>query len=76
MLTLRANQARFDQYRNGRNYSVFAEELGVHQSTLTRILKDGVAPGPRFVAQALTALPSTFDHLFDVVEAKESRMRD
>lgn len=69
MFTIRANSQRFEELRKGRDYSTFARDLNVHQSTLTRIVKNGVAPGPRFIAQALQALPYAFDSLFDVVEA-------
>lgn len=65
--TVRANTERFEELRQERFYSDLAGELGVHQSTLTRIIRNGVAPGPRFIAQALLTFPYTFDQLFDIV---------
>lgn len=67
--TVRANSERFEEIRDGRDYRAFATELDVHQSTLTRIVKKGAAPGPRFIAHSLHYLPYRFDDLFEMVEA-------
>lgn len=74
--TLRANTDQFEQIRDGRHYSAFASELAVHQSTLTRVLRQGVAPGPKFVAQALHVLPYRFDQLFHVVDESDVPSRN
>lgn len=73
--TVRANTERFEELRKDRFYSDLAGELGVHQSTLTRIIREGVAPGPRFIAQALLTFPHTFDELFSIVVDEKAANR-
>lgn len=65
--TVRANAERFEELRAGRPFQDFSAELGVHPSTLSRIVKEGVAPGPKFIGSSLQALPYQFDDLFQVV---------
>ncbi|QFZ24091.1 transcriptional regulator [Saccharothrix syringae] len=44
-----------------------ARAMGVHRSTVTRVLTGHLQPGPAFIGGALTALaPMQFDDLFEI----------
>lgn len=46
-----------------------ADALGVHRSTVGRVLADELRPGPVFIAGALSAFKTmSFTDLFEVVE--------
>ncbi|MFD7652872.1 helix-turn-helix domain-containing protein [Actinosynnema sp. NPDC059797] len=44
-----------------------ARRMEVNRSTVTRVLKGDLQPGPAFVGGALAALGKQFDDLFEVV---------
>ncbi|MFD7655066.1 transcriptional regulator [Actinosynnema sp. NPDC059797] len=58
--------ARLAGYQSG--YSL-ARAMGVNRSTVMRMLKGSIQPGPVFIGSALAALaPMEFGDLFEVVE--------
>lgn len=44
-----------------------ARAMGVNRSTVTRVIKGDLRPGPAFIAGALTALHADFLNLFKIV---------
>lgn len=50
-----------------------AQAMGVNRSTVTRIIKGDLQPGPVFIASALKALDKDFDELFEIVVFRSSR---
>lgn len=72
MRTIRPNLDRFKQIQGSRTLKDLAGEIGVHQSTLSRVLdaKNPSEPGPRFVGACLLALPHPFDAMFYAVDTE------
>lgn len=46
-----------------------AKVLGVNDGTVSRVFAGIAAPGPRFIAATLSALPVRFDDVFSVVQS-------
>ncbi|MFT7841811.1 helix-turn-helix transcriptional regulator [Saccharothrix sp. BKS2] len=68
--TIRLRACAFVQAaRSARLHSDYAlaREMDVNRSTVTRVLKGELQPGPAFVGGALAALGKQFDDLFEVV---------
>lgn len=55
--------------RSARLHSDYAlaQAMGVNRSTVTRVIKGELPPGPAFIGGALTALRGQFDDLFEIV---------
>ncbi|WP_447005872.1 transcriptional regulator [Saccharothrix isguenensis] len=55
--------------RSARLHSDYAlaRAMGVNRSTVTRVLKGELQPGPAFIGGALTALRRQFEDLFEIV---------
>lgn len=68
MRTLRPNLDHFNDRRGSKTLAVFAGELGVDKSTLSRVLTGKAEPGPRFIACVLATQPHAFGHFFEVVD--------
>lgn len=72
--TIKVRVVKFDRYmRLAKFDSVYAlaQAMGVHRSTIGRVMDGELKPGPAFIAGALTAFaPASFTELFEVVEDK------
>lgn len=77
--TVRLRASEFlDAARRARFTSDYAlaRAMGVNRSTVTRVLKGDLQPGPAFIAGAVTALSADFAHLFEIVhDTRRSRDR-
>lgn len=62
------NLETLGRLRNGQPWGTFAEQIGVHPGTLSRI-RHGAQPGPAFIASVVTAYPVRMDELVTVVAA-------
>lgn len=72
MRTIRPNLACFKQIQGSQTLSALAARIGVHQSTLSRVLDpdNPAEPGPRFVGACLLALPHDFDAMFFAIDTE------
>jgi hypothetical protein len=65
---------KFDQYMRLAKFesiNALAQVMGVHRSTVCRVMDGQLQPGAAFIAGALTAFaPASFTELFDVVEGR------
>ncbi|QFZ16943.1 helix-turn-helix domain-containing protein [Saccharothrix syringae] len=61
--------------RSARLHSDYAlaRAMGVNRSTVTRVIRGELQPGPAFIGGALTALDGQFDDLFEVVPVARRR---
>lgn len=66
--TLGPNLEAFDAVRGSLTLRQFADTLGVDRSTVYRVWNGTTPPSARFIAQALTELPHSFNELFVVVD--------
>lgn len=68
MATLRINLEHLKETQGGRSIEDFAKEVGVHRSTMSRVL-DGKTKtaGDRLIAGMLLKFPHTFPYYFEVV---------
>lgn len=57
MATLTVNQKELDRLRGGQPWSTFAEQIGIDAGTLSRIRNGESQPGPKFIANIVTAFP-------------------
>ncbi|WP_447005150.1 transcriptional regulator [Saccharothrix isguenensis] len=64
--------------RSARLHSDYAlaKAMGLDRSTVGRVIKGQLQPGPAFIGGALSALDRQFDDLFEVVEVSRPRTTD
>lgn len=68
MARLTVNQGTLERLRDGQPWGIFAEQLGLDASTLSRIRKGKSRPGDKFIANAVTRFPVRMDELVTVVD--------
>jgi hypothetical protein len=72
--TVKVRVVTFDRYmRLAKFDSIYAlaDVMGVHRSTIGRVMEGRLQPGAAFIAGALTAFsPASFTELFEVVEVR------
>jgi len=66
MATLTVNQEELDRLRNGQPWSAFAEQIGIDAGTLSRIRNGESQPGPKFIANIVTAYPVRIQDIVEV----------
>lgn len=66
MATLTVNQDALDRLRNGQSWSAFAEQIGIDAGTLSRIRNGESQPGPKFIANIVTAFPVRIEDIVTV----------
>lgn len=69
MARLTINQTKLNELRNGQPWAAFAEQIGIDAGTLSRIRNGESQPGPKFIANTLTAFPIRFDDIVNVEDA-------
>lgn len=66
MATLTVNQEALERLRNGQPWSAFAEQIGIDAGTLSRIRNGESQPGPKFIANIVTAFPVQIQDIVEV----------
>jgi transcriptional regulator with XRE-family HTH domain len=69
MAKLTINQDTLERLRNGQPWGAFAEQIGIDGGTLSRIRNGESQPGPKFIANIITAYPIRFDDIVNVEDA-------
>ena len=67
--TLTVNLTTLDKLRNGQPWGVFAKQIGVDGSTLSRLRTGKAQPGPEFIAAVVTNCPVRMDEIVTVKDA-------
>ena len=67
--TLTVNLTTLDKLRNGQPWGVFAKQIGVDGSTLSRLRNGKAQPGPEFIAAVVTNCPVRMDEIVAVKDA-------
>lgn len=67
--TLVVNLDTLERLRDGQPWGVFAKQLGVDPSSLSRVRHGKSQPGPEFIASAVTNFPVRMEDLVTVVAA-------
>lgn len=67
--TLIINIETLERLRNGQPWGVFAKQIGIDGSTLSRVRNGKSQPGPDFIASVVTNFPVRVDELVTVVAA-------
>ena len=67
--TLTVNLTTLDKLRNGQPWGVFAKQIGVDGSTLSRLRNGKAQPGPEFIAAVVTNCPVRMDEIVTVKDA-------
>ena len=67
--TLTVNLTTLDKLRNGQPWGVFAKQIGVDGSTLSRLRNGKAQPGPEFIAAVVTNCPVRMDEIVTVNDA-------
>jgi len=67
--TLVVNLDTLDKLRNGQPWGVFAKQIGIDGSTLSRVRNGKSQPGPEFIAGVVTNFPVRIEDLVTVVAA-------
>ena len=70
MARLAINMDTLEECRNGQQWGVFAENIGINGGTLSRIRHGLSQPGPSFIAKMVTAYPVRMEDLVTVVDAE------
>lgn len=68
MATLTINKEGMEVAQAGRTLQAFAEDIGVDQGTISRVLNGKAAPGPKLIAAMLIRYPEPFDTFFTPVD--------
>ena len=63
------NLEKLEELRGGQPWAVFAKQLGMDGSTLSRVRHGKSQPGPEFIAAAVTNFPVRMEDLVTVVAA-------
>lgn len=67
--TLTVNLTTLNKLRNGQPWGVFAKQIGVDGSTLSRLRNGKAQPGPEFIAAVVTNCPVRMDEIVTVKDA-------
>lgn len=67
--TLIVNQDTLNRLRDGQPWGVFAKQIGIDGSTLSRVRNGKAQPGPEFIASIVTTFPVRMDDIVTVVAA-------
>jgi transcriptional regulator with XRE-family HTH domain len=67
--TLIVNLETLDRLRDGQPWGVFAKQIGIDGSTLSRVRNGKSQPGPEFIASVVTRFPVRMEDLVTVVAA-------
>jgi hypothetical protein len=67
--TLAVNVDTLEKLRDGQPWGVFAKQIGIDGSTLSRIRHGEARPGPEFIAKLVTAYPVRIEDVVTVVAA-------
>lgn len=70
MQTLVIDKENVARVRAGRTVKDFADDLGVAESTASRLINGKAEPGPRIIAAFLVAYPYPFEHFFRVTDVE------
>jgi transcriptional regulator with XRE-family HTH domain len=68
MAKLTVDTVALDRLRNGKTWAAFAEEIGIDPGTLSKIRHGDNQPGPKFIANIVTAYPVRMDEIVTVVQ--------
>lgn len=60
------NQETLDRLRGKQSWAAFAQEIGIDAGTLSRIRNGESQPGPKFIANVVTAYPVRMDDIVSV----------
>jgi hypothetical protein len=63
------NLEKLEELRDGQPWGIFAKQLGIDGSTLSRVRHGKSQPGPDFIAAAVTTFPVRMEDLVTVVAA-------
>ena len=66
MAKLIINHETLERLRNGQPWASFAQEIGIDAGTLSRIRNGESQPGPKFIANVVTAYPVRMDDIVTV----------
>lgn len=66
--TLTVNLEALDNLRDGQLWGTFARQIGVDESTLSRVRNGKSKPGAEFIAGVLTSFPVRFEDIVSIVE--------
>jgi len=67
--TLIVNLETLERLRNEQPWGVFAKQIGIDGSTLSRVRNGKSKPGPEFIAGVVTNFPVRMEDLVTVVAA-------
>jgi transcriptional regulator with XRE-family HTH domain len=67
--TLIVNLETLNRLRDGQPWGVFAKQIGIDGSTLSRVRNGKSQPGPEFIASVVTNFPVRMEELVTVVAA-------
>lgn len=66
MAKLTVNTDALERLRNGQTWASFAEEIGIDPGTLSKIRNGENQPGPKFIANIVSAYPVRIDEIVAV----------